>query len=76
MTNEDFAAIRPKVLAILGETPRKATDLISELAEQGHEKDSVKDAVWWMIDDGHLCFSRGWKLRVINDDQEGISVSN
>ncbi|MCY4653303.1 MAG: hypothetical protein OXC95_09085 [Dehalococcoidia bacterium] len=65
MTRQEFMDIKPTVLGALRESPRKPDELIGELTDIGFEDTQIRNAVWWLIDEGMLRFSSGWKLEVI-----------
>lgn len=65
MTHEEFMDIKPTVLGALKESPRKPDDLIGELTDKGFDDIQIRNAVWWLIDEGMLQFSSGWKLEAI-----------
>ena len=66
MTHEEFTDIKPTVLGALRESPRKPDELIDELIGEGFEDTQIRNAVWWLIDEGMLRFSSGWKLEAIH----------
>ena len=70
MTHEEFIELKPTILKALRGSPRKPDELIDELVEQGLKDADIRDAVWWLIDEGRLSFSRGWKLEAIPQMEE------
>ena len=75
MTHEEFMDIKPTVLGALSESPRKPDELIGELTDKGFEDTQIRNAVWWLIDEGMLRFSSGWKLEAI-PQRDDVAVIN
>ena len=75
MTREEFIAIRPKVLKALGDSPRKPSELIDELLNEDLEDAEIRNAVWWMIDEGMVRFRR-LKLEAIPQNAEDVPAAN
>ncbi|MCY4651938.1 MAG: hypothetical protein OXC95_02100 [Dehalococcoidia bacterium] len=76
MTREEFVAIRLRVLQALGDSPRKPDELLNELLDEGLEDAEIRDAVWWMISEGMVRFSRGLRLEAIPRHTEDVPATN